>query len=103
EVLLGEVDYRAHGGLNSCIVDEAVDLAPKREGACGVAKHMFGVGDVCHTCFQRTGAREGSQTWCPATARTLAPCEIRRWTMATPRSPVAPVTMMFFPENSMGI
>jgi hypothetical protein len=23
--------------------------------------------------------------------------------MATPRSPVAPVTMMFFPENSMGV
>jgi hypothetical protein len=36
-------------------------------------------------------------------AKTLAPCEIRRWTMATPTSPVAPVTMMFFPENSMGV
>ena len=62
EVLLGKVDYRAHGGLNSCIVDEAVDLAPQREGACGVAKHLFGVGDVCDTCFEPTGARVGSQT-----------------------------------------
>ena len=94
---------RTNAILAVFLVDEAVDLAPQREGACGVAKHLFGVAEtsaalVSSLLGPEKVARRDISLWCPATARTLAPCEIKRRTMATPRSPVAPVTMMLFPE-----
>src|ERR1700681_4623285 len=45
--------------------------------------------------------RRASPASFAATAKTFAPCAIRRWVMAVPRSPVAPVTMIFLPEKSM--
>jgi hypothetical protein len=93
--------------LNSCIVDEAVDLAPQREGACGVAKHLFGVGDVCDTCFQRTGARAGSQTrylaLLPGYRKDVGALRNQALDDGDAQVACGAGMMMFFPENSMDV
>src|SRR2546425_620596 len=50
---------------------------------------------------EHAATRRGNPPALDPTARTLAPCEIRRWVMAVPRSPVAPVTMIFLPLNDI--
>src|ERR1700686_3402009 len=50
---------------------------------------------------ETSAARRDNPAVLKSTARTWAPCVIRRWVIAVPRSPLAPVTMMFFPEKSM--